>query len=308
MTKLLITGAGGFIGRALAMQALDAGWNVRGLVRNPEVTRKRLPPAVDLIAGDVRDSQTMAHALAGIDAVVHLVAISYERGDRTFEAIHVGGTRALLQAMALTGVTRVLYLSALGTRPNAASRFHQSRWQAEQAVRASGLEWTIVRPSLVLGPGDYFVSLHLRLLRTLPILPVIGSGRHLLQPIARDDLMLACIRALEQPVAIGQTYDAVGPQRLRLVDLQDLIMRLVSVRHLRLHSPLLFARTIAPLFERIGTPPLLTRDQLVLLNEDNIGDPVPLSHDLGLQLTPPTKALSYLSKIDLHQVRGVRIE
>jgi NADH dehydrogenase len=307
MPTLLITGVGGYIGQALAARALRAGWLVRGTARRPEAARRALPAAVEVLGSDIRDSNALRRAFEGADAVAHLAAISYERGQETFEAVHVGGTQAVLDAMALAGVGRLLYMSALGTRPAAPSRFHQSRWSAEQAVRGSGLDWTIMRPSLVFGPGDYFVSLHLRLLRRLPALPIIGDGRQLLQPIALDDLALACVRACERPITYGQTYDAVGPLRLRLAALLDLIMELVGVRRPKLHLPLVLAHIGAPLLERQGNPPPLTRDQLLLLQEDNIGDPGPLSRDLDLQLAPPRAALAYLRELDLRQARGARI-
>lgn len=305
MALLLITGAAGYIGRALAASALDAGWSVRGLVRRPEQVRQLLPSEVELVAGDIRDASSLRNAVRDVDAVVHLVAISYERAHETFDAIHVGGTRTLLEAMAGAGVGRIVYMSALGTRPNAPSRFHQSRWAAEQAVRDSGLNWTILRPSLVLGPGDYFVSLHLRLLRSLPVLPVIGSGQQLLQPIALHDLAYAAVRVLAQTT--NETYDAVGPLRLSLHDLQSLIMKLVGRHRPRLHMPLFLAALGAPLLEYGSSPPLLTRDQLVLLREDNIGAAGPLQHATQRVFVSPREALGYLRTIDLQTAHGVRI-
>jgi uncharacterized protein YbjT (DUF2867 family) len=149
------------------------------------------------------------------------------------------------------------------------------------------------------------VSLHLRLLRSLPLLPVIGSGRQLLQPIALGDLAAATVLALGSPPNV--TYDAVGPLRLTLLDLQSLIMRMVGRRRPRVHLPIMLARLAAPFFERAGSPPLLTRDQLLLLREDNVGDPVPLQHDLRIKLQQPQEALAYLRGLDLAAAGGVRI-
>src|SRR5262249_12431821 len=112
---------------------------------------------------------------------------------------------------------------------------------------------------------------------------------------------------LERPAAHGQTYDAVGPLRLRLVALIDLIMGLVGVRRPKLHLPLLLARLGAPFLERLGNPPPLTRDQLLLLQEDTTGAPGPLARDMELTLTPPKMALAYLRGLDLRRERGVRI-
>jgi uncharacterized protein YbjT (DUF2867 family) len=305
MGILLVTGASGYVGRAITARALASGWRVRTIARNPMAARRLLPTAVEVIPGDLRAPDVLRSAVENATAVIHLTAISYERGKDSFESIHVHGTRKLLEAVASTGVERIIYMSALGSRPNATSRFLQSRWAAEQAIRDCGLNWAIIRPSLVLGPGDYFVSLHLRLIRTFPFLPVIGKGDQLLQPIALDNLAHATMRVLDNPA--HATYDAVGPLRLRLTELQNLIMKLVGRRRLRLHIPIPLAQSVVPLFEHLTTPPMLTRDQLLLLREDNIGDPGPLQRLFQHRLQTPQEALGYLKGLKIDQVRGIRI-
>lgn len=288
--KVFVTGGTGFVGRAVLAALTGAGHTPRVLVRDATAARatelaRRFQ--AELTPGDVLEPDSLRAAVPGCDAVIHLVGIISEVGRNTFENVHVAATRHVLAAAQAAGIRRYVHMSALGTRPGAASRYHQSKWAAEEAVRASGLAWTIFRPSLIYGPGDHFTGLFAALARWSPALPVMGSGRGLLQPVAVEVVALAFVRALTEPAAAGRTFDLCGPERLTFNQVLDAILEVADRRRPKLHVPLPLARLLARLLEGIfprllGRAAPLNRDQLLMLQEDNVGDPQPANELFGL--------------------------
>ena len=276
--NVLVSGGSGFVGREIVRQLVAAGHNVRVLSRGI----RRLDPEVRSVQGSVLDPESLPAACAGCDAVIHLVGIISEIGGQTFERVHIDGTRNLLAAAKASGVRRFIHMSALGTRPDAVARYHRTKWAAEESVRASGLEWTLFRPSLVFGPGDHFVGLFARISRWSPVLPVMGDGRARLQPVAVDEVARCFVGALERPESIGRTFDLCGDERLSFDAVLDAILAATGRRRMKLHIPLQVARLQAAVMEAVfprvfRRPSPLNRDQLLMLSEDNIGDPVPAS-------------------------------
>src|SRR5687768_9499458 len=157
--RVFITGASGFVGSAVLEELLSRGYSANALVHRGElqVTGDR----VTTIKGDLFDRKALDEGLRGCDAVIHVVGIIMERPGKgvTFERIHVEGTRNVVDAAVRNGVRRYVHMSALGSRPDAASRYHRTKFQAEQYVRGSGLEWTIFRPSLIHGPRGEFMRM-----------------------------------------------------------------------------------------------------------------------------------------------------
>ena len=153
---ILVTGGMGFVGSHLIRQMRKQGLHVRALVRNPEKAKELKELKVELIPGDIADRDALDDAAAGVERVIHLVGIIQEAHGATFQGVHVEGTRNLIAAAKKAGVRHFLYQSALGTRPAAKSEYHRTKWQAEELVRASGIPFTILRPSLIYGPGDQF--------------------------------------------------------------------------------------------------------------------------------------------------------
>lgn len=281
--NVLVTGGTGFVGREVIRQLLPTGHRVRLLVRHPQAQNQAGVSgrdSVDLVAGAVTDASSMPAALQGIDAVIHLVGIISEVGGNTFEAVHARGTAALVAAAATAGVRRFVHMSALGTRPNAVARYHQTKWAGEEAVRSSGIPWTILRPSLIYGPGDQSVNFFERMSRWSPILPVMGPGRTRLQPVSVEAVAQAFVRALTLPDAIGQTLDLCGEERLTFPELLRTMLAVAKRRRLLVHVPWPVARLQAAFAEAVFAgllrqAPPLNRDQLIMLAEDNIGDSRP---------------------------------
>ena len=179
-------------------------------------------------------------------------------------------------------------MSALGTRANAASRYHQTKWAAEELVRHSGLDFTIFRPSLIYGPQDQFINLFARLIRFSPVVPLMGSPWARYQPVPVEAVASAFVRSLGEPKSVGQTYDLCGPEALTLSEIVDRILDVLHRRRVKLQVPPSLARCQAILLEflfrsllRKSSP--LSRDQLIMLQEDNVGNPQPANELFGVK-------------------------
>ena len=287
---IFVTGGTGFVGREVVRELSAAGYRPRLLVRNPQhPAAKSLAEKfrAEIRKGDVTEGTSLSEAMAGSQGVIHLVGIISEAREKTFENVHIRGARNIVEATKKAGVKRLVHMSALGTRPNAASRYHQSKWMAEEAVRQSGLDYTIFRPSLIFGPGDQFVNLFAKLARYSPILPMMGPPTTRFQPVAVETVAAAFVRSLGEPKTIGRTYDLCGPDTLTLPEILEEILLATKKRRLKVQIPRFAAQVQANLLEFVcgtvlGKPPPLNRDQLTMLREDNVGDRRQAMTDLNL--------------------------
>jgi len=269
--KIFLTGGSGFIGGHLRKDLLSRGHQLRLLVHKREA---RPEQGVEFVEGDVTRPETFAGQVAGCDAVINLIGIIREFPGRgmTFAGLHVEATRTMLEAARQNGVRRYLQMSALGTRPNATSNYHKSKFQAEELVRASGLDHTIFRPSIVFGPRDAFINLLAGYIKTYPVLPVIGDGMYRLQPIAAGDVARCFALALEMPETVGQTYELCGPDRLTYNEMLDTIGRVLGKSHVsKLPNPLGIMKLVVPILQGFSFFPI-TMDQIAMLTEENICD------------------------------------
>ncbi|MFQ5810605.1 MAG: complex I NDUFA9 subunit family protein [Armatimonadota bacterium] len=288
---VLVTGATGFVGRRLVKRLRRDGHRVRCLVREDAEPSVLPGQQAELAVGDVMDRSSLVEPMEGVEAVIHLVGIIVERGAATFEAIHVDGTRNVVTAAQRAGVERLLYVSALGARPQAASRYHQTKWQAEELVRRAGEggdrspKWTIVRPSIIFGEGDGLTNSLRGLLHKGPVIPIAGSGRTRLQPIFIDDLTACIAWCLTHDEAIGQTYEVGGPERLTFERVVDLVAQHLGVQKRKLHVPLPLMFLIACAQEVLAREPEVTVDQLKMMSEDNICEATVLKDSFGIEPT-----------------------
>jgi len=269
--KIFLSGGTGFVGGHLRKELVNGGHEIRLLVHKKG---DGIEAGVEQVEGDVTIPQTFAGAVRGCDATVNLVGIIREFPGRgiTFEKLHVEGTRNVVDAAKAAGVRRHLQMSALGTRPNATAKYHQTKFRAEEYVRSSGLDWTIFRPSLIFGPNDAFVNMLAGYIRGFPAVPVIGDGRYRLQPIAAEDVARCFAMALEMPEAICRTFELCGPDRLTYDDLLDTVGRVLGKQHVtKIHNPLGIMKAVVPFFQGFSLFPI-TMDQILMLVEENICD------------------------------------
>jgi NADH dehydrogenase len=269
--EIFLAGGTGFVGGHMRNILLEKGYFIRLL------SHRRTAGAangVQTVEGDVAKPETWIEALNGCDAAINLVGIIREFPDRgvTFDKLHVQATENVIRACQKAGVKRYLHMSTLGSRPRATSVYHRSKFRAEERVRASGLDFTIFRPSIIFGPKDEFVNKLAGFIRTYPAVPVIGDGNYRLQPIAADDVALCFADSLHMPETIGKTYELCGPDRLTYNEMLDIIGKALGRHGVRkLKSPAGFVKLAARFMQRFSFFPI-TVDQIAMLLEENICD------------------------------------
>jgi len=267
---ILVTGGTGFVGSHLIKRMRQEGIPVRAIVRDPDKARALNNLGVDVVKGDVSDTDSLEKATIGVERIIHLVGIIQEAAGATFQRVHVDGTRNLLEAARKSGVRHFFYQSALGTRPNAKSEYHKSKWAAEELVRASGISFTILRPSLIYGPGDQFTIRLSEMIRLSPVLPIIGSGRSKVQPIFIDDVATCIVTAVTSDCCLNEIYEIGGPDQLTYEEVTVAIADAMGVKRPTLHLPLFFMKSMATVLKAVLPKPPVTTDQLIMLQEDTI--------------------------------------
>jgi NADH dehydrogenase len=268
--KIFISGGTGFVGGHLCRELLNRGHELRLLTHQC----KQATDGIEHIEGDVTKPETFEESVRGCDAVINLVGIIREFPGRnvTFRKLHIQATDNMLVAARKAGVRRYLQMSALGTRADAVSDYHKTKWLAEELVRNSGLEWTIFRPSLIFGPKDAFINMLAAQLKLTPIMPVIGSGSYRLQPIHADDVARCFALALEKPETAGQAYELCGSDRMSYEELLDAVAAALGrPRPFKPHAPLGLMKLIIPVMQNIPQFPI-TMDQLQMLLEESVCD------------------------------------
>jgi NADH dehydrogenase len=291
---IMVTGGTGYIGRAVSRALNARGHMVTAVSR----TRKPRPVietggVIQFRSGSVLDPASLGAAFQGAGVVVHLVGIIFETREQTFERVHVEGTRNALEAAQRAGAKRFVHMSALGARRGAPTRYWSTKGEAEELVKASGLDWTIFRPSIVYGEGDDFVNRFAAMARMLPVMPVVGSGKTRLQPIWVEDVARAFAHAVDDPKTIGQSIDLGGPQRLSMLEILDVIMRAVGKRRPKLHIPMPLMALQAGILEKLLPNPPVTREQIKMLREDSVCSTDGLAESLGLQMVPLEVGVRY---------------
>jgi len=267
---ILVIGGTGFVGSHLVRRLRQEGLPVRAIVRNPDQARALKDLGVDVVKGDISDAASLEKAATDVERVIHLVGIIQEAPGATFEGVHVVGTRNILEASKKNGVRHVFYQSALGTRPNAKSEYHKTKWAAEELVRASEIPYTILRPSLIYGAGDQFTLRLSEMIRLSPLLPVIGSGRSKVQPIFIDDVATCILKAVTSDCCLNEIYEIGGPDQLSYEEITIAIAEAMGVKRPTLHLPLFFMKSMAKVFEAVLPKAPVTADQLIMLQEDTV--------------------------------------
>jgi len=269
------------VGRCLVARLVGAGREVRVLARREvrvlarrEVRvlarREAELPGVEFVPGDIGDPSAVLSAVRGCEAVVHLVGAIRERRGASFRGVHVRGTKTVVRACQEAGVQRLLHMSALGARFRARSRYHRTKWRAEEVVRASGLAATVFRPSVIFGAGNSFLPQVRAVARRTPLIPIIGDGMRLFQPVWVEDVVSCFVGALDDPSTAGRAYELGGPESYGFEQLVDLVAEAEEIRTPKVHLPVWLMRPVVGVMGRAFSSFPVTSDQLTMLLEDNV--------------------------------------
>ena len=281
---VVILGGTGFVGRHLVARLRQDGHRITVLTRVAAAYQRTLPADVSLREGDVADVGFLRDAFAGANAVVNLVGILNETGDdgSGFERVFVGITEVMIAAMQAAGVRRLLQMSALHAGEGE-SHYLRSRGRAEQRVRGSGLAWTLLRPSVIAGPGDGLFCRFDALLRLAPVLP-IGRADARFQPVWVGDVVEAYARALGDDASIGQSYDLVGPDVMTLAQIVRMTAKARGRHRAVIALPEALGRLQAEIGEHLPGKPI-SRDNWRSLQTDSVSADNGLLR-LGITPTP----------------------
>jgi uncharacterized protein YbjT (DUF2867 family) len=288
--RVLVTGGSGVVGGAAVRALLERGHTVRLLSRHADEDAREYAAGVEPHVGDVTDAASLHGSADGCDAVLHLVGIVDEDPPATtFERVNVEGTRLVVAEAERAGVARLVYVSSLGA-DRGASPYHVSKAKGEEIARRCSLEWVVVRPGNVYGPGDEVISLLLKMVRTLPAVPVIAGGEQEFQPLWAGDVGRALAAAVERADVAGQTLELAGPERTSVNDLLDRFERLTGRSPIRLPLPGVLASIGIRAADAVGVGLPINESQLTMLREGNVVDD-PAQNALPRLLDGPPTAL-----------------
>jgi NADH dehydrogenase len=274
--RIVVFGGSGFIGRYVVKRLTGQGWVVRVAVRDPVAAAFLKPMGnvgqVVIMKADLSEEASVAAAIDGVEAAINLVGILYERGRQQFASVHDEGAARLARLAAASGVGRLIHVSAIGADADSPAIYARTKAAGEKAVRAAFPEATIVRPSVVFGPEDGFFNRFAAMAMFSPALPLIGGGQTRFQPVYVGDVAEAIVRTLDDPAAIGQTFELGGPRIYSFRQLMELLLAQIRRHRCLINLPFAVADIQAALLERLPVPPL-TRDQVRLLRRDNVVSP-----------------------------------
>ena len=269
---ILLTGATGFVGGHVAHELRASERAVRCLVRNPERAGDLKAWGCDIAQGDVTDPTSVRRALEGCEVVVHLVAIRQGK-EEAFRQVMSEATRDLASAAKDAGVRRFVLMSALGTSEQTRDLvpYYGAKWEMEQAVKSSGLEYVIFRPCFIFAREGGILGTFGKLARRAPITPITGPGTQRIQPIWIDDVARYFDAAIDEPAAANRTFEIGGPDVVTWNEFWDRLKRVLGKRRPSVHMPMWFMRANAVVTERLPGNIPLTRDLLTMLEgPDNV--------------------------------------
>lgn len=289
---LLITGGTGFVGGYI-LEALEGKLprnEVRILSRQGADLDKLRAQGYDTVAGSVTNLPDVRRAMQGVDRVIHLVAIIREAPAKgqTFDKVIGEGTENVATAAKEAAVRKLVFMSALGAT-NLSTPYFRNKIKGEESVKASGVPYTIFRPSFLIGPGGEFTAL-LKQLTMAPLVPVLGPGNYPIQPIYVRDMARYFAQALDDERFSNQTFEVGGPQTFEYNEMLRQTLQARSKKGFLFHAPLPLVRPVIPAVEKV-LPKLITKDQFIMLLEGSHTDDTRLQQLGGFEMTPFLRAI-----------------
>lgn len=286
--KVAITGGTGFIGRHLAHNLVSLGYDVIVIARGQYTRNSQPVEGARFIALDITDTDKLTEAFTGCEAVVHCAGTSVEEGQQTFQRLHVEGTRSAVSAAERAGVKKFVLVSYLNVRANVKSEYHTTKWQGEEIVRASKLNFTILKAGLVYGPGDHLINNLSNLFRKMPVFAAVGLREKTVRLVAVEDLVEVIRASLAEDRFARQTVAVLGPEEFPFSQAARRIAKTMGKPSLLvLPFPVFFHRILAFFSERFMPKPLITKSQVQML-ADGISQPTQESVLLTDDLKPKT--------------------
>lgn len=295
---ILVTGAGGFVGSYLLKRLSAASQPVRTLVRSRSDFERIRSASVAVCRLELTDAISLHAALEGVEQVVHLAGTFRELGRGTFDVVHQNGTRRLLQAAKGANVKHVIYISTLGAAPDRIYPYVRSKWLAEGEVRGSGLPFTILRPSLLFGEGDRFLTPLTRLLRKSPYAFIPGYEKLRCQPLWVGDLVSCLMRTLGSGVGKGEVIPLAGPEQITYEGVIDLLQKRLESSRPKIRLPISLAASLTLLLERLLREPPLTSGILDIWRLGAITDRHAVRKAYGFTPMPLSEGIRYLLSSD----------
>ena len=266
--NIAITGSSGFVGGHLMRSLAGEGHRIVSISRRSGL--------------DITTPKSLVTALTDCDTVAHCAGINREIGVQTYRAVHVDGTWAVVDAARAAGVRKIILMSFLRARPHCGSPYHESKWEAEDIVRRSGLDYTIVKAGMTYGLGDHMLDHLSHSLHTLPVFATVGMTEQPIRPLAVSDLVRILRAAIESDRLSRQTVAAVGPEELQLSEAVRRVAKVLGRSVVVLPSPIVLQYAFAQVFECTMKVPLVAKAQVRILSEgvDPTGPCEPLPPDL----------------------------
>lgn len=282
--RIAVTGGTGFVGRHFADLLRERGHEpVLICRREPPEPRQGHVHAVGL--GDV---DALARAFTGCSAVAHLAGINRELGEQTYQRVHVAGTRNVLEAARRTGVRRIALLSFLRARPDCGSAYHESKFAAEELVRRSGFQSTVLKSGVIYGRGDHLLDHLSHALYTLPLFATVGASQPPLRPVAVRDVARVLFAALVEGRLAGRTVAVLGPEALSMREIATRVGDVIGRRPWVFPLPVALHRLLARAAEATMKVPLVSVAQVKMLAE-GLCEPAPPCDGLPADLRPATR-------------------
>jgi uncharacterized protein YbjT (DUF2867 family) len=283
---ILITGGTGYIGRHLVARLVAHGERPRCLVRDTKRAASILPAdKVELVQGDTTSLASLDAAVQGIDTIVHAAFVTADQkqsAGNQYEVTNVQGTANLIKAAKKAGVKRIIEISGLGTKPDKPGSYMQGRYMAEKMLKESGLDWTIIQPSVLFGKNAPFIKGLTDLIRTAPVVPLIGGGKVMFQPIYVEDVVTVIIKVLEDPAGTtNKTYTIGGPQYYSFTQVIDALSGAMHRKPIKASVPISLVGVGAAVMEAVLAKPPLTKAAMTLFSFDNTTDLNSVERDFG---------------------------
>jgi uncharacterized protein YbjT (DUF2867 family) len=288
--KIAITGGTGFVGGHLARALVLAGHEVVLIARGVDEHNQDLRrlPHIQFVRVGISDKTHLVRAFAGCHAVAHCAGINREIGTQTYQHVHVEGTHNVVQAAQQAGVKRVLLTSFLRARPHCGAAYHESKWAAEEIVRSSGLDYTILKAGVVYGKGDHMLDHLSRAFATFPVFALVGIQEQHIRPVAVEDLVAVIQAALLTDQLSLKTVCVLGPEELTLSAAVRRVAAVVGKRPLMFRLPVVIHYALSWCFEQSMIMPLVSMAQIRMLSE-GIVEPLPFCEALPDDLLPKTR-------------------